>query len=302
METGNTLDAQPGEDGGTGAPGDTVEILVFDNFDSFSETVAAMGNSVNFAALRSLRSNFIQPAEEYLILSLKHFESEQADNLLFLSEERIILYSASPPTSSQLDDLSLLFGKPFGKSTALTFSVLRSTTVNYQARLDSLIVRMEGLEREHDAKMYRELSLDFSRLYDRLEDFYEILLRLEESGIKQVETRYIAFDYRVLMAEADNLVNRCRNRFSIFKEFARDHELQVTTELNLRMERLNDVVKRLTAITLILMIPTLIASHFGMNFVYMPELRVAWAYPAVVVSQVVLIVVAAILFKKAQWL
>ena len=55
-------------------------------------------------------------------------------------------------------------------------------------------------------------------------------------------------------------------RLAMLRDLSRDHELRVTTELNLRIEKLNDVVKRLTAITVILMIPTLIASHFGMNF------------------------------------
>ena len=39
---------------------------------------------------------------------------------------------------------------------------------------------------------------------------------------------------------------------------------------------LNVVVKRLTAFTVILMIPTLIAGIYGMNFLYMPEL--AWPF------------------------
>ena len=87
----------------------------------------------------------------------------------------------------------------------------------------------------------------------------------------------------------------------MLKEVGRDHELQVTMELNLRMERLNDVVKRLTAITLILMVPTLIASHFGMNFTYMPELKIWWAYPTVVGVQVVIVGIGIYVFRKIGW-
>jgi len=50
------------------------------------------------------------------------------------------------------------------------------------------------------------------------------------------------------------------------------------------------------------MLPTLIASHFGMNFQYMPELSVAWAYPAVIAIQVILMGVGLILFRKIGWL
>jgi len=291
-----------GPNEGTEALAGPVTILAFDEFDKFSEAIAATGIQVNLAALRSLNTNFLQPEEGYLVLSLKHFDIDQRDNLLFVGDGEIILFSASAPTSNQLDDFSALFSQPYGKSTAVVFLVLKATQRNYQARLESLISRMESLELAYDARKNRELTLDFARLYDRLEDFHEILLRLEETGIKQVESRYLSFDYRVLMAEADNLVNRCRNRFGIFNEFSRDHDLQATRELNQRMEKLNDVVRRLTAVTLILMIPTLIASHYGMNFAYMPELRIAWAYPVVLIVQVLLIAIAVIFFKKVQWL
>ena len=44
---------------------------------------------------------------------------------------------------------------------------------------------------------------------------------------------------------------------------------------------LNHVVNRLTGVTIILMVPTLIAGIYGMNFENMPELAWQWGYPAV---------------------
>lgn len=88
----------------------------------------------------------------------------------------------------------------------------------------------------------------------------------------------------------------------MLKDVMRDHELQVTMELNRRIERLNDVVKRLTAITVLLMVPTLIASHFGMNFAYMPELKIPWVYPFVVGFQIVIVGVGIYIFRKIGWL
>ena len=38
-------------------------------------------------------------------------------------------------------------------------------------------------------------------------------------------------------------------------------------------------MKTLTALTVILMVPTLIAGIYGMNFDQMPELRWAYGYP-----------------------
>jgi Mg2+ and Co2+ transporter CorA len=39
------------------------------------------------------------------------------------------------------------------------------------------------------------------------------------------------------------------------------HDARQTNELNLKIANLNDVARKLTAITVILMLPTLIASH-----------------------------------------
>jgi magnesium transporter len=88
----------------------------------------------------------------------------------------------------------------------------------------------------------------------------------------------------------------------MLKDIAHENEMKVTIELNRRIERLNDIVKRLTALTVILMIPTLIASHFGMNFVYMPELRMPLAYPVVIISQIAVIASVVFILKSIRWL
>jgi magnesium transporter len=95
---------------------------------------------------------------------------------------------------------------------------------------------------------------------------------------------------------------RCRRRLTTIKDLRQDHEMKATEELNSKIVKLNDVLKKLTSITVILMLPTLIASHFGMNFVHMPELRIAWVYPAVIAAQVVIMAVFFFIFKKIEWL
>jgi Mg2+ and Co2+ transporter CorA len=50
------------------------------------------------------------------------------------------------------------------------------------------------------------------------------------------------------------------------------------------------------------MLPTIIASHFGMNFQHIPEPYVAWAYPAEIGLQVVLMGAGLFLSRKIGWL
>jgi magnesium transporter len=63
---------------------------------------------------------------------------------------------------------------------------------------------------------------------------------------------------------------------------------------------LNVVMKSLTVISIILMIPTLIASVFGMNVPNFME-NSSWALPAILGFSVILSTIGAITFRKRQW-
>ncbi|VAW13699.1 Mg2+ transporter protein, CorA-like, partial [hydrothermal vent metagenome] len=63
---------------------------------------------------------------------------------------------------------------------------------------------------------------------------------------------------------------------------------------------LNVVMKQLTLISIILMIPTLIASVFGMNVPNFME-KSNWALPAIIIFSLLLSFLGVILFRKRQW-
>jgi magnesium transporter len=77
----------------------------------------------------------------------------------------------------------------------------------------------------------------------------------------------------------------------------------VTLEANLAATNntLNQVVKRLTAVTVILMIPTLIAGIYGMNFAYMPELDWRLGYPFALGLMLVAVLAAVTYFSRRDW-
>ncbi|MCZ4693360.1 magnesium transporter CorA family protein [Ancylomarina euxinus] len=64
---------------------------------------------------------------------------------------------------------------------------------------------------------------------------------------------------------------------------------------------LNVVMKQLTLISIILMIPTLIASIFGMNVPNSFE-NSSWAMPSIIVSSLFLSIIGVIVFRKRQWI
>ncbi|MDQ1291273.1 MAG: magnesium transporter [Nitrospirota bacterium] len=66
--------------------------------------------------------------------------------------------------------------------------------------------------------------------------------------------------------------------------------------------RLNAVMRVLTVITTIFMPLSFIASIYGMNFEYMPELKSEWGYPAVLGSMGVIAAGMLIAFRQRRWL
>lgn len=64
----------------------------------------------------------------------------------------------------------------------------------------------------------------------------------------------------------------------------------------------NKIIKIFTIVSVIFMPPTLIASIYGMNFAFMPELDKKWGYPIAILSMVFSSLFILYYFKKRKWL
>lgn len=279
------------------------EFIIFDSLIAFSKAIEReAGKAIDLESVVLLNTDFIDATDRFLLINIKEYGNNEPNNLLFLTEYKALLFSKRPPPLQEAEVFVDILQKPFGRSTVLCFLMLNKTLINHNAQLELLMSKVAKIEDHFDHTEYRNIALEFERLIDKLEEFHELILRLQERRYKQVDTQYISFDYRVLIAESQSLQAKCRRRLTVLKDLRQDHEIRATEELNKRIVGLNDVVKKLTAITVILMLPTLIASHFGMNFNFMPELRIWWAYPAVIFFQIVFMGIGFFIFRKIGWL
>ena len=64
----------------------------------------------------------------------------------------------------------------------------------------------------------------------------------------------------------------------------------------------NKIIKIFSIVAVVFMPPTVIASIFGMNFHYMPELSWTWGYPLSLVSMMVAGLAPYVYFKRKGWL
>lgn len=66
--------------------------------------------------------------------------------------------------------------------------------------------------------------------------------------------------------------------------------------------RQNRIIKLFTVVTVIFLPPTLIASVYGMNFKFMPELDEKWGYPASIMLMFITSGLTLLIFYKKKWL
>jgi magnesium transporter len=72
--------------------------------------------------------------------------------------------------------------------------------------------------------------------------------------------------------------------------------------LTLASVKQSDQTRRISAWAAIIAVPTVIASIYGMNFRYMPELGWSFGYPLALLAMVAISVVLYVVFKRIGWL
>ena len=164
----------------------------------------------------------------------------------------------------------------------------------FEDKLDELEDRILQQEDRADMVRVNEIRGEVRELavhYEQLIDMVQELEENENGFFKEENLRY----FHLFM-----------NRMARLHDTAaslRDHTIQVRDLYHAQLEaKQNRIMTLLTVVTTIFMPLTLIAGWYGMNFVYMPELRTTWGYPAVIAVCILIVVVSLLFFKKKKWL
>jgi len=74
------------------------------------------------------------------------------------------------------------------------------------------------------------------------------------------------------------------------------------TCLSIMSNRMNEVMKVLTIIATLFIPLTFMAGIYGMNFEWMPELKMKWAYPGLWLMMLIVAISLLSYFRKKKWL
>ncbi len=132
---------------------------------------------------------------------------------------------------------------------------------------------------------------DLDDYLEHLQDFVAVLEENESGFFKEENLRY----FRLLFNRTEKLRDKAQS--------LREQAVQIRDLYKMHLDiRQNRIMTVLTVVTAIFAPLTLIAGWYGMNFVYMPELEWAWAYPAVFVVCLVITVAMVVAFRRMKWL
>ena len=133
--------------------------------------------------------------------------------------------------------------------------------------------------------------LEIHTHYEQLMDLIQEFMENENGFFKQENLRFF-----------DMFLNRL-DRLNDLSNSMRERVMQVRdlyhTQLDVKQNKISSV---LTIVATIFMPLTLIVGWYGMNFQYMPELAWKWAYPAIIVISVLVVIISIVFFKKKKWL
>jgi magnesium transporter len=182
------------------------------------------------------------------------------------------------------------------------YAILDAIVDNYQPELDSLKASFEALEdqileenldRESITRIYG-LKSQLMKLRDAvlpIPDICKELVRQHEDLVRKELRAY----FRDVEDHSTRILKTVDNLREMLTTAVQVHLAMVTVGQN-------EVVKRLAGWGAILAIPTVVFSLYGMNFRFMPELELRWAYPAVVGFTVSACLALFLRLRRAGWL
>ena len=183
----------------------------------------------------------------------------------------------------------------------LLYTLLDAAVDSYFPVLDTISERIDALEDrvlEGDADgaslaeiLYlKRRLLELRRVLAPMRDVANALLRRDLEIVDAASAPYYQDLY-------DHLV-RVLDQVDIYRDLL---AAVLDARLTVASNSLNAIMKRLTAFTVVLMVPTLIAGIYGMNFDLMPELNWPLGYPLALAIMATAVIVSVTYFRRKGW-
>jgi magnesium transporter len=183
----------------------------------------------------------------------------------------------------------------------LLYALVDAIVDNYFVVLDKVGENLEILEDAVFENATASTLAEIQRLRVELLRFRKAIRPLRETinGLVREEDELISDNTRIFLRDVYDHAIQVIDTVEGFRDTVSG---LLDVYLSVVSNRMNEVMKVLTIIATIFIPLTFIAGIYGMNFEYMPELKMAWAYPFIWLTMLVLALGMLWYFRRKGWL
>ena len=183
----------------------------------------------------------------------------------------------------------------------LLYALLDAIVDYYFVVLDKIGEKIDILEEEIESNLTQDTQRNIYKLKREMIflrksvwPLREVISALERSGSTLIKKDTIVFikdlyDHTIQVMDA---IDTFRDMLSGMLD----------TSLSIMSNRMNEVMKVLTIIATLFIPLTFMAGVYGMNFEWMPELKMKWAYPGLWIMMLTVAISLLFYFRKKKWL
>ena len=164
----------------------------------------------------------------------------------------------------------------------MIFRLFLSSAVWYLKRLKQISMLIDKAKRNLDREVNNESLIGLSRLQDSL-TYFQTSIRGNENLLSKLKFKLQIDELDADLIEDVNIeMSQARETTSIYSDIL---ESTMDTYQSIINNNMNTVMRTLTSVTIIMMIPTLITSMFGMNLVNGMESK-PWGFTIAIILSI----------------
>jgi magnesium transporter len=187
-------------------------------------------------------------------------------------------------------------GEGFTDHVDMIFRLFLSSAVWYLKRLKQISMLVDKAKRNLDKEVNNESLIGLSRLQDSL-TYFQTSIRGNETLLSKLKFKLQIDELDADLIEDVNIeMTQARETTSIYSNIL---ESTMDTYQSIINNNMNTVMRTLTSVTIIMMIPTLITSMFGMNLVNGMESK-PWGFVIAIIFSVAISAIAWGIFRRKR--
>lgn len=250
-----------------------------------------------------ISSRYMETSDSIVLNSSFLLDNFEEETISFIVKNGILVSVRSQYLRSFNETVKKIFANPRNYQTGYHILVdLLETRVDYDADMIESMTReitilSNKIKTEDDAD--EDAMIDIKNLQEKTMIIRENIVDKQRVCSNMLKSELLPTDARnklsIIIKDINSLFEHTRFGFDRL-EYLQDAVLGL---INIQQNR---IIKIFTIVTVIFMPPTLVASIYGMNFDFMPELHLKYGYPIAIAVMVLCVAGILLFFKRKKWL